>query len=411
LFVGASFALGYRYVLEHGVNPLTQIKRTERYTWRSVNRLHWQAIAGPSVAMPTASEAMSGRCPEGMQEIDGLFLLDPSSSDATGYVEELQNRACTNWISKEFPARCQTFDRAQWLELASVLPRRPLTFCMDRFEYPNVRGENPIIVVSYYEAQNLCRTRGKRLCNESEWTLACEGNEGKPYPYGYDRDPTACVVDRTWRQFKEGALLPRDGDGAREEVDRLWQASPSGSHPACKSSFGVYDMTGNVDEWTQTVRTSGYASILKGGYWGPVRARCRPSTRAHNEEFLAYQQGFRCCSDVPNVPASGSVVVQARARDELPARPTASREARGRSLDDVPKAIEDQSEIFSMADLETARPQVGIGQACAASPRQVASVCTPVLCVTLFGFLRISLTRRQSRRRMPPPWRAPSSDS
>jgi hypothetical protein len=63
-------------------------------------------------------------------------------------------------------------------------------------------------------------------------------------------------------------------------------------------------MTGNVDEWTKTARTTGYQSVLKGGYWGPVRARCRPATRAHNEDFVAYQQGFRCCSD-PNASSGG----------------------------------------------------------------------------------------------------------
>jgi formylglycine-generating enzyme required for sulfatase activity len=83
------------------------------------------------------------------------------------------------------------------------------------------------------------------------------------------------------------------------EVDRLWQGEPSGASPRCKSPFGVYDMTGNVDEWTRSTRPTGYRSILKGGYWGPVRTRCRPSTRAHGEDYSYYQQGFRCCGDLP----------------------------------------------------------------------------------------------------------------
>jgi hypothetical protein len=161
-----------------------------------------------------------------------------------------------------------------------------------------------MIVVTFHEAEALCKKSSKRLCNESEWTFACEGEESRPYPYGYTRDATACVVDRSWRPFAEGALSPRDSAGARAELDRLWQAEPSGSRGACKSPFGVYDMTGNVDEWTHSVRSTGYASTLKGGYWGPVRARCRPATRAHNEDFVAYQQGFRCCADSnASVPA------------------------------------------------------------------------------------------------------------
>jgi sulfatase modifying factor 1 len=37
--------------------------------------------------------------------------------------------------------------------------------------------------------------------------------------------------------------------------------------------------------------------VLKGGYWGPVRTRCRPSTRVHGLDFSFYQQGFGCCAD------------------------------------------------------------------------------------------------------------------
>jgi hypothetical protein len=40
-----------------------------------------------------------------------------------------------------------------------------------------------------------------------------------------------------------------------------------------------------------------YQSGLKGGYWGPVRTRCRPMTTVHYEAFAFYQIGFRCCKD------------------------------------------------------------------------------------------------------------------
>ncbi|HEY8087055.1 MAG TPA: SUMF1/EgtB/PvdO family nonheme iron enzyme, partial [Polyangiaceae bacterium] len=82
-----------------------------------------------------------------------------------------------------------------------------------------------------------------------------------------------------------------------DEVARLDQREPSGSRAACVSPYGVHDMTGNVDEWVVNVSQFGqpHMSGLKGGYWGPVRTRCRPMTTAHQETFRYYQIGFRCC--------------------------------------------------------------------------------------------------------------------
>ncbi len=47
---------------------------------------------------------------------------------------------------------------------------------------------------------------------------------------------------------------------------------------------------------------AGYVSGLKGGYWGPVRDRCRPMTTDHNQWHTGYQIGFRCCEDVGTTP-------------------------------------------------------------------------------------------------------------
>ena len=66
-------------------------------------------------------------------------------------------------------------------------------------------------------------------------------------------------------------------------------------------------MTGNVDEWVTNEKgkekDKPYVSGLKGGYWGPVRDRCRPMTTDHNQWHTGYQIGFRCCEDVPTAAA------------------------------------------------------------------------------------------------------------
>jgi formylglycine-generating enzyme required for sulfatase activity len=84
-------------------------------------------------------------------------------------------------------------------------------------------------------------------------------------------------------------------------VERLDRRVASGERARCVSPFGVRDMTGNVDEWVRNeegkIDEKPFRSTLKGGYWGPIRARCRPITSTHNEWFSFYQVGFRCCAD------------------------------------------------------------------------------------------------------------------
>lgn len=272
-----------------------------KHTWQLVRGKHWQITSGDveSRDVTDAREGNQGTCPSGMIEVEGNMKLDPSPNAYYDLrsVEELQKTTCKRWINKDFPERCAEFDRDKWLAVSKELETKPMHFCIDRFEYPNQKGAYPMIYVSWYEANELCAESGKRLCSEHEWTFACEGEEAMPYPYGYVREPSACIVDQIWRPYHESAMRPRDGAAAMVEMDRLWQGLASGTQPRCKSPFGVYDMTGNIDEWTRSVRDGERPSILKGGYWGPVRTRCRPTTRSHDENHMFYQQGFRCCGD------------------------------------------------------------------------------------------------------------------
>ena len=180
-------------------------------------------------------------------------------------------------------------------------------YCVDVFEYPNLSGVVPAVMVDHDDAKRACTVEGKRLCTTEEWEFACEGTEMWPYPYGIDRDATACNIDRPVTTPD----LPAFSDPWKisGEVERLDKRVPSGSLDRCVSPFGVHDMTGNVDEWVEN--TAGketekpFRSALKGGYWGPIRARCRPMTSSHSAWFSFYQVGFRCCGDAKGgAPAS-----------------------------------------------------------------------------------------------------------
>ncbi|HEX9297422.1 MAG TPA: SUMF1/EgtB/PvdO family nonheme iron enzyme [Polyangiaceae bacterium] len=241
----------------------------------------WLGVdAAPLVALALVTR-LPEPCPVGMVLVDG------------GYCPKFHYE-CINDLGTAESARCGEYARRS--SCTSLLePRR---FCIDRYEWPNLVGENPRVYVSWFQAKELCWTVGKRLCRRSEWMLACEGPKRMPYPYGFVRQPSPCNVDRGSVTFDIEAMLnPKTREA---ELSRLWQADPLGSHPACVSPFGAYDMSGNVDEWTDHQGddpTTSDPSTLNGGYWGPVRDTCRLTTRAHAPTFRFYQVGFRCCSD------------------------------------------------------------------------------------------------------------------
>lgn len=179
--------------------------------------------------------------------------------------------------------------------------RRPMRFCMDRYEWPNKKGELPALLISWTDAKKECEAIGKRLCTEDEYNFACEGEQMLPYTYGYTRDATKCNIDRQYRK-REKKLLKYAScmkkPECKAELEKLDQRLPTGSMQQCVSPFGVYDLNGNINEWVfRPKEKPPTRSGLKGGWWGPVRGRCRPTVGFHKEDDYGYEEGFRCCQD------------------------------------------------------------------------------------------------------------------
>ncbi len=235
--------------------------------------------------------------PEGAPEtLPADEACSPDMIEVDGDYCPLVEQKCLRWLDPDSKLRCAEFEKRSGSE-GCALKTQHKRFCIDRYEWPNRAGALPAYMASWYDAKASCESLGKRLCSDTEWTLACEGPDKQPYPYGdgYARDDLACNIDKPY-------IWPRpekvyDPATSRGELARLDQREPSGSRAACVSPYGVRDMVGNVDEWVVNVSQFGqpHMSGLKGGYWGPVRTRCRPMTTAHDESFRYYQIGFRCC--------------------------------------------------------------------------------------------------------------------
>ncbi len=139
----------------------------------------------------------------------------------------------------------------------------------------------------------MAKEAGYRLCTKAEFNFACEGEEARPYGYGdgFHRDAEICNIDKPWidySKFPPSSWNVLDGG--------IYQGVKSDPNSKCKSIFGIYNLNGNVDEILHSENTKNV--ILSGGYWGPVRTRCRPMTDSHGKDFNFYQIGFRMCSDI-----------------------------------------------------------------------------------------------------------------
>ncbi|HMY18944.1 MAG TPA: SUMF1/EgtB/PvdO family nonheme iron enzyme, partial [Polyangium sp.] len=164
------------------------------------------------------------------------------------------------------------------------------------FEAPNQKGKRPLVMHSFRSAQRWCADRKKRLCTEQEWELGCEGLERRPLAYGWAVDKTACNSDKGWRPFDVTALRA-GGEDAQREIEKLWQGSLSGKYLTCVSTYGIYDMMGNVEEWVVSRSSRKFPGALMGGFWAKPWTGCRGTNDAHEPSFEFYETGFRCCAD------------------------------------------------------------------------------------------------------------------
>lgn len=255
--------------------------------------------AGPEVATP------SGRCPVGMKLVVGEYChflrhrcrvgRGPKAGEYCPEGCDFDPTECQEWVPGS--AWCQ--GSKPIVENGAVVRWVPeythVEVCMDEHEWPNRIGAVPAVFMSYFDADALCASVGKRLCTSAEFTLACEGPERRPTATGHRIDGTKCNVDRTPKPGRHPDKAHPEG---LEAVD---QREPSGSRPACVSPFGIYDLTGNVDEWTTLASVdkhmSGHPSQLKGGYYARgAHPFCRAHTDLHPPTFDFYQIGTRCCA-------------------------------------------------------------------------------------------------------------------
>jgi sulfatase modifying factor 1 len=109
------------------------------------------------------------------------------------------------------------------------------------------RASHPVTHVTYADADAYAAWAGKELPTEAEWEYAARGGlDGAVFAWGNDHFPDGQPRANTWQGDFPWHNLALDG---------FERTSPVGSFPP--NGYGLYDMTGNVWEWTSDVFSNG----------------------------------------------------------------------------------------------------------------------------------------------------------
>jgi Sulfatase-modifying factor enzyme 1/Domain of unknown function (DUF4388) len=169
------------------------------------------------------------------------FEIDPVEVTIAQYAEFL----AAVGLSTEYDHPAQPVNKghsnAKWAELygAAVSGRD--------FEGAPVTVNDPAVYVDWYDAWAYAQWKHRRLPTEAEWEKAARGTDGRRFPWGWEE--------------KRGAANIYEGDPARK-----W--SEPTKYPLDRSVYGVFDMGGNVSEWTATIDPKSGQPVVRGGNFG-----------------------------------------------------------------------------------------------------------------------------------------------
>jgi formylglycine-generating enzyme required for sulfatase activity len=231
--------------------------------------------------------------PEGMVFVPaGEFIMGSDSAEIEKAVKGAGGKK--KWYSDEEPKRKINIP-SFYIDIHEATNEDYKKFDPSH-SFPSDRAKHPVVNIVWNKANNYCNWAGKRLPTEEEWEKAARGADGRIYPWGNEFDKSLC------NSYESGF-----GGGARvgqftletSGFYALGGTTEAGAYKDGKSPYGVYDMAGNVWEWTDSwYNKEKNLKIIKGGSWLSPSISTRSAARlGENPNMESNDYGFRCAMD------------------------------------------------------------------------------------------------------------------
>ena len=197
----------------------------------------------------------------------------------------------------------------QFLKFVLATNRPPLIdWQYDGGNFQETMASHPVMHVSWFDADAYCKWAGKRLPTSAEWEKAARGEDGRIYPWG--NEPAGLSRANFGRTGLSGPV--------RDRPERLLLYPPIISvdkYENAVSPYGVYQLSGNVAEWTADWYDPNYYKkapdrnpkgpdkgtqrAFRGGGWIDSTPSVRPAQRNGTEPNTKMNWlGFRCARDM-----------------------------------------------------------------------------------------------------------------
>ncbi|NOX63460.1 MAG: formylglycine-generating enzyme family protein [Chloroflexi bacterium] len=151
--------------------------------------------------------------------------------------------------------------------------------------------DHPAIMVTWFGARAFCAYYGWRLPTEREWEKAARGVDGRAFPWGDEIAKNNANFYNSRDPFEPngglGDTTPVGFYNGKQYAGYQTQNSPS--------PYGLYDMAGNVWQWTADDYKDTHLRYLRGGSRGDYDYNLRVWTRnSASPDYYSITVGFRC---------------------------------------------------------------------------------------------------------------------